>query len=56
MPAAGQPGERSRRLRVGVLQLFDLVRVQLRLHVDRGHGAEVREEQGLDRSRATLQR
>ena len=54
--AAPQPWERSRGVRVGVVQLADLVRVQLRLHAHRRQRQALREGQAVDGGRAALQR
>lgn len=56
MRPAGEPTEWPCRLRLGLVQLAHLVRVQLRLHADRGLCAEVRAQQDVDGHRAHLQR
>ena len=50
-----EPAERAGGVRVDLVQLADLVRVQLRLHAHRGLGQEVRAQQTVDRERAPLQ-
>ena len=56
MRAAREPAQRARHLRLRLLQLPHLLRVQLRLHAHRGLGAPLRTQQNVDRKRAYLQR
>jgi hypothetical protein len=56
MRPSSQPPERSRRLRLCLLQLPNLVRVQLRIHAHRRQRTEVREGQGVDGHGTALQR